>query len=411
MNSQTKQRGAATILTTVILLIGITLVTLLTAKTVLVETQIAADNYRTGQAVAAANAAMDYGVTYFDDGGFDHNGDTAVDTIAEQTYTATDGKVSYGQLQFLNTGSRCDPPSGPPAATDMRSGEIIATGLSDDRLATRRISQCVGPLDVLRDDGPKQPLVTQSQVALTGNARIINRYTNTTIWSGGKVVIGSSSAMETWIKDPAVTSALTTAQLIDTDDSHNAIMVSNKNLGNGLDIIDDDPSLDTLVGVDFFKNFFKVDSRAELKNLAKVYSSIGDAAADTGTDSVNSGLIWVDGDQAMRGGTIGSTDKPAIVIIDGDFDISGGPTIYGLVYIIGKYAVTGTATIIGSNIVEGTEVTIDPTTGARTETPATPPIVTGHGTLSLVYWAGFASSGPNPLDGLTAVISGSWRDW
>ncbi|MDD5412106.1 MAG: hypothetical protein PHF31_11955 [Methylobacter sp.] len=78
-----KQRGAATLLTAVVLLIGITLVTLFTAKTVLVETQMAADNYRMTQAVAAANAAMDYGVAYFNAGGLDHNTDLAVDyTIA-----------------------------------------------------------------------------------------------------------------------------------------------------------------------------------------------------------------------------------------------------------------------------------------------------------------------------------------
>jgi len=56
------QRGAATLLVVLVLLVGITLVTLTTSKTVLLETQIAADNYRTAQAVAAANYAMDYGL-------------------------------------------------------------------------------------------------------------------------------------------------------------------------------------------------------------------------------------------------------------------------------------------------------------------------------------------------------------
>jgi len=59
-----KQQGAVTLLTAVVLLISITLVGFLTAKTVLVETQMTADNYRTSQAAAAASAAMDQAVAY-----------------------------------------------------------------------------------------------------------------------------------------------------------------------------------------------------------------------------------------------------------------------------------------------------------------------------------------------------------
>lgn len=393
------QKGAATLLTALILLISITLIALLTSKTVLVETQMAADNYRTTQAVAAANAAMDFAVQYFDQGGFDHDRNGAVDTIANQSYTSTDGsQTTTASITLDNAvGTRCVP----TGTANMKSGLISATGFSDDGLAQRTISQCVGPLEILRDDGPKQPLVAQGNVAVTGNARIINRYTNTTIWSGGKVNIGSSSAMETYIKDPAVTTALTQTQLLDTNDSNNAILVSNRNLGNGLDIIDNDPSLGTLQGLEFFKNFFTVDTRAELKARAgtQAYTSMNSAV----TTPVKSGLVWVEGNQSMTGGTIGSIDSPAIVVINGDFTIGGGATIYGLLYVTGKYTINGTPTVVGANIVEGTNLS--------TETPATPPIVSGTGTISLVYWAGFATGSTNPLPGLTAVIEGSWRDW
>lgn len=394
-----KQRGVVTLLTAVILLISITLIALLTTKTVLVETQIAADTYRTNQAVAAANAAMDYAVQYFDEGGFDHDRDGAIDVIANRTFTSSDGtQTTTASITFLNTiGSRCVP----TGTATMKDGMITTTGFSDDGLAQRTISLCVAPLAVLRDDGPKQPLVAQGNVALTGNARIINRYTNTTIWSGGKVNIGSSSAMETYIKDPAVTTPLTQTQLLDTDDDNNALLVSNKNLGNGLDIIDDDPSLSSLVGLEFFKNFFITDSRAALKALAgaQSYTSMSSAV----TTPVKSGLIWVEGDQSMNGGTIGSIDSPAIVVINGDFTISGGATIYGLLYVTGKYTINGTPQVIGANVVEGTNL--------ATETPTTPPIVSGTGTISLVYWAGFATGSTNPMNGLTAVVGGSWRDW
>jgi hypothetical protein len=97
-NIHKNQSGAVTLLTALVLLIGITLVTLMSSKTVLVQIQIAADNYRMTQAVAAANAALDFGIGYFDGGpitldnncappsaaivaGFDHDSNGAVDTI------------------------------------------------------------------------------------------------------------------------------------------------------------------------------------------------------------------------------------------------------------------------------------------------------------------------------------------
>jgi len=419
------QRGAATLLTALVLLIGITLVTLTTSKTVLVETQIAADNYRTSQAVAAANYAMDYGVNYFDKGGFDQiinasgttvtgctpnvaaGRDCILDYVAIGTtpnipnLESEDGsQTTTAQLTFNNAaGTRCVATGITPV---MKSGLITATGFSDDNLASRTITQCVGPLNILRNDGPKQPLVAQGNVALTGNARIINRYTNTNIWSGGDVTIGSSSAMETFIKD-STSAALTTTELLDTNDGNHTQLVSNRNLGNGLDIIDEDPNLVTLVGLEFFQNFFTVESRSQLKQLAATagqsYTSMGSAI----TNPVQSGLIWVEGNQSMNGGTIGSITSPAIVIVNGDLTLSGGATIYGLLYVSGKYNIHGNPQVIGANVVEGTDL--------DHETPATPPIVEGTGAITLVYWPAFVSGSSNPLPGLTAAISGSWRDW
>jgi Tfp pilus assembly protein PilX len=401
------QRGAATLLVALVLLIGITLVTLTTSKTVLVETQTAADVYRTTQAVAAANYAMDYGVSYFDNGGFDHinNGTSAagsdgiVDIVTVPNLTSADGnQTTTATLTFNNAvGTRCVP----TGTASMKAGLVTATGFSDDGLASRIITQCVGTMDLLKNDGPKQPLVAQGNVALTGNARIINRYTNTTIWSGDDVSIGSSSAMETYIKSNSA-AALTQAQLLDTNEDNNTQLVSNRNLGNGLDIIDKDPSLGTLIGLEFFKNFFNVDSREQLKAMATTagqsYTSIGDAV----TTPVKSGLIWVEGNQSMNGGTIGSITAPAIVIINGDFTLGGGATIYGVLYVRGKYTIHGTPQVIGTNVVEGTD-----SSGA----PATPPIVDGTGTISLVFWQSIESGTTNPMVGLTSVIGGSWRDW
>lgn len=446
-HSQRKQQGAATLFISVMLLVAITLVALSSGKTVINETKIAANQYRTAQAVAAANYAMDLGVNYFDTGGFDrfNNADGSVgedgcaDSIIdidndgdsdgnmnELSLTSTDGSQTLlAELSFDNNepfcrADDCDTAQC-PLSSDQKAGQITAIGYSDDGLAMRRITQWVGPLAALNNDGPEQPLVAQGQVALSGHARIINRFTSTTIWSGDKVTIGSSAAMETFIRSTTLDSVSSSgddvldpndpddrARLLSTDDSKDAQLVSNRNLGNGLDIIDDDSSLNTLIGIDFFTNFFRADSRVELKLQAgsQVYNDIDLAKNDTSTtpDTITTGLVWVEGDQDMTGGTIGDIDNPAIVYIHGDFRLNGG-TIYGVLYVAGVYTVAGNPTVIGANIVEGTDFS------GSSEVLASPPIVKGNGTLSLIYWRGIGSGGNNNMPGESAVISGSWRDW
>jgi hypothetical protein len=408
------QNGAASLFTALILLICITLVTLLTSKTVLTETQMTADNYRAAQSSAAANYAMDFGVNYFNMGGFDQNSDGILDYIASGTtpnvpnLTSTDGsQTTSAQLTFnKDAATRCVPAGSTPT---FGKGMIIARGFSDDSLASRTITQCVGPLGLLNGDGPQQPLVSRGSVGLTGNARIINRYTNTTVWSGNSVSIGSSSSMETYIKDPDA-GALTLAQLTEVPSTgagapSNTVLVSNRNLGNGLDIIDNDPSLGSLVGLEFFKNFFNVTSRDQVRQLA---ASVGQAYTSINSAIGKSGLIWIDGDQHWTGGTIGSLTQPAIVVINGDLATTGGSaTVYGVLYVAGKWNVGGTPQVIGSAIVEGTATPI----GTGTGSPATPPIVTGTGSATVVFWPGFGSETDHPIAGLTTVIAGSWRDW
>ena len=411
-----KQRGAATLLTSVIIFIAITIVAMLSGKTILNETKIAADNYRISQAVAAASYAMDYSVNYFNSGGFDQvinadgtsGSDGIADVLGALTLTSADSFLTTAAtVEFEHDAAGCG------GGTSWKSGMITATGFSDDGLATRQITQCVGPLGLLKDEGPDQPLVSRGQVFLTGTSNIVNRYTNTTVWSGNEFTIGSSASIQTFIKDSAVgvlDPVNDLNQLINVDENTDTQLVSNKNLGNGLDIIDNDPSLGGLTGDAFFGNFFQ-GSKEIIKGRADDIGQVFDNPSDAADKS---GIIWI-GDTSstdvsttaasytLGGGTIGSITAPAVLIINGDLSINGNPIIYGLVYVIGKYSITGNPDIIGSNIVEGTDIT--------SGSSASAPVFTGNGTLDLIYWPAFGDGDGNPILGQTAVISGSWRDW
>jgi Tfp pilus assembly protein PilX len=401
------QEGAVTLLTALILLICITLVTLAASKTVLVETQISADNYRMAQAVAAANAAMDFGVGYFDNGGFDQKinatgaagNDSIVDTIADITYTSGT-QTTTASLTFNNAaGTRCVAAGSTP---NMKSGMITAVGRSDDGLATRTISQCVGTIDVFGGNGPKQSLISRGGVGLTGNYQIINRYYNTTAWSGDAVNIGESASASTYLRPIGTNESDYTRAQLEDDDTTNVYTsqpVSDRNKGNGVDTIASDPRLSSLTGDEFFNNFFYGD-RETMKNLAdsldQVYS-----AAEIGSAQGKTGVVWIDGNATMNGGTYGTSTNPVILIIDGNLRVTGNPDIHGLLYVTGQLDAAGTVGVMGSVIIEGDSTMV----------PAGEDPVKGAGGVDLIYTPYTLDRSVNPIRGTTTVISGSWRDW
>ncbi|MBL1263619.1 hypothetical protein [Candidatus Methylomicrobium oryzae] len=404
-----RQRGAATLLTALILLICITLVTLLASKTVLVETQISADNYRMAQAVAAANAAMDFGVGYFDNGGFDQKinatgaagNDSIVDIIPDQTYPSADGtQTTTASLTFNNAaGTRCVAAGATP---NMKGGLITAVGRSDDGLAVRTLSQCVGTIDIFGGNGPKQSLISRGGVGLTGNYQIINRFYNTTAWSGNAVNIGESASASTYIRPIGTSeSDFTQAELEDDDttNDYTSEPISDRNKGNGVDTIASDPRLSSLTGDQFFNNFFYGD-RATIRGLATSLNQVY-SAGSIGSAKDKSGVVWIEGNTSMNGGTYGTPANPVVMIINGNLEVQGNPVVNGLLYVTGQLDAAGTVKVLGSVIVEG-----DPSMVPAGEDP-----VVGHGGVDLIYTPYTLDRAANPIIGTTTVISGSWRDW
>ena len=414
-----KQNGAVTLLTALVLLIGITLVTLVSSKTVLVQMQIAADNYRMAQAVAAATAALDFGIGYFDGGptqldntckttnntvvaGFDHDGNGIIDAIPDKCteYESSDTtQKTSAFLTFNNSaGTRCVDEDATP---NMKSGLITAVGYSDDNLAMRTISQCVGTVNVL-GSSPKQSMITRSGIGLTGNYKIINRYFNTTAWSGSAVNIGASASASTYLRPVGTReSDYTRAQLEDADTSnaYTSQPVSDRDKGNGVDTIANDPGLAALTGDNFFNNFFFSD-RSTVKKLAE---SLGQVypAANVGAADGKSEVVWIEGNASINGGTYGTLERPIIFIVDGNLNASGNPKIKGLLYVRGQLNAAGSVGVLGSVVVEGDQGLVP---------PGRDPVV-GHGGVDLIYSPYTLDRAPNPIVGSTTAISGSWRDW
>ncbi|MEX0828140.1 MAG: hypothetical protein WD005_04220 [Haliea sp.] len=403
-----KQRGAVTLLTALILLIAVTPLALFSSRIVINETQMAASDYRTSQAVETAMAAFDRGLADFNAAGGRIDAALTAPTQAQldalvasctTTAPATSAQEVFlpdpddptvtrtlGLYYFANTGAadRCG------GAGDPASGTIVAMGWSDDCEAQRTMSACLGTVPLFRDgQGPKQPFVSNGSVDLTGNARIINRFTNISIWTG---VDGDMSGdFSTRLRPSGVNvQDLTPAELqSNTDD--NTQLVSDNKAGRGLDIFTNDISLANLNGDDLFGLFFAQDKNAT-KELATELN--GAPPVNSGGD-ITSGLYWIDSNLKLTASNeeFGSIEEPIILIVDGDLEING-PAIYGMVYVTGELKISGNMTVYGSMVSESV-------------------INTGGGTPEAVFvpFGGFGGMPPPPIVDSGVVIPGSWRDW
>ena len=172
------QHGVATLAVSLVILFLVTMVTLYTARTSIMEQKVSANLYRSEQAFAAASGALEYGVAYYDAGGVDHNENGVVDSVDPAddnpfspplTITSPDGSLTTtAELYF------CDPTDLVPncgtlplAADDDEYGKfpagMVAVGYSDDGTARHVMSLSVGNEGLL-GDGPTVPLITESPV-------------------------------------------------------------------------------------------------------------------------------------------------------------------------------------------------------------------------------------------------------
>jgi len=414
ISNKKKQYGAATLLTAIILLVCITLVVILTTKTVLVETQITADNYRSSQATSAASAAMNQGIAYFIQGGMDQDGDGNIDFA--NTDRDADGTLdnffitlpsTTAQFYFDSTsGNACDCATNDCLNTTTE-GMLVAMGQSDDGSATRTITQCLTTFNIFNGgEGPKQPFVSRESVGIAGNARIINRYTNSSIWSGGSLGVAGASFGTYLRPSNTLIGDYSKSELDDSDESNDTQRVSDRDSGTGIDVITDDPTLGNKTADQFYELFFTNDlTKTMLRNLAINVDQQFDPGDSLAATPPLSGIVWVgeaggtpSTTETSIGGTdvLGSPRNPVILIVNGDLKMTGG-TVYGVIYVMGELKVTGNPIIKGSLISESGDSS-------------------GAGTLNLVYvpYGDGSDNGTGSeafLTGTGAVLAGSWKDW
>ena len=322
-----KQTGAATLITSIMLLFIITFIVLFAASYSILRQKITANQYRYSQALQAADAGLEFGIVYLQENKSailaNNSGGYLLPFLNANTQNVTLANGSKYSIIYTN-----------PIANNYDLINVASTGVNSDSSVTRVVNQQVQNYSMIVTL-PDRTITTLGEVEMKGSSKVTNTETDQTIQAGSAIDLSGSA--ETII---STGTGSTAAQL-------------------GADVEENAPSLSGLSEEDLLENYFGTTS-ANLKNKANDYYSNDSNTNYSDTLSGKEGtFIWIDqtdGKATIDGSAvIGSVTQPVLLIINGDFHLSGSAVIYGIVYVIGgtDTDITGSSQIIGSLITTG----------------------------------------------------------
>lgn len=393
-----RQEGAATLLVSLILLIAVTLIVIVTSRSAVMEQRISANEVRAKSAFEAAQAGLEFGISYMNSsGGIDKNQDGVADqpTLNRIDLLADDGRV-VGQYQVAfcdqltqDNQLSCDAIYGCPAPTNLRQALVFSCGWSDDGTAVRTVLQTVirGPA---MPTPITNPMTSRGAINVSGAADVTNYYNNLTIWTGNTLTsIGATG--KTAIRDPSIPVPADTVVAPSPPTNCNnpyPYVCTTDSSKTGPDVVQSDTSLSSLTTEQFFQNYFGVTP----SEYRASHPTMDITPADMNTlNNATNEIIWVEGDATMPANmTVGTRENPVIMIVNGNFSAQANTVVNGIVFVIGNSSAEGNFTVNGGMAIDGT--------------------VSGNGTFRVIYDPLAAGTAASQL-GQPGSLAGSWRDW
>lgn len=394
LTSITRQRGMTTLLVSVVILVLTTILVIFVSRAALVEQRMSANEIRHKQAFEAAQAGLDQAMVFMRTApqGIDKDNNNVAD--AGPTAVLSNGSSYF--VAFCQPGTvipACPDAPGYVACTgadlsNFNTPEVASCGWSDDGIGRQLVRQGMGTVSAM-SRAPTNPLTSGGGVNVSGSANVVNYFNNLTVWSGG-TLSSIGNAGKTFIRNPTVpppaAGTAPPAEPNSCSTSINYVCVTDKNT-TGPDVIDNDPTLSSLSPENMFLNYF---GRTLDEYKTQVASQVINAANIATISGVLGQSIVVNGNTTFPNSTIGSRERPVVLIIDGDVSFQGTPTIFGTVYVTGNVSGGGNPKIQGSMVVKGN---VEPT-----------------GSVDIIYDPLVTSNAANNT-GIVGWIPGTWRDW
>ena len=427
--SRLHQTGVVTLLTAVVILLMATILVIGVSRTTLMEQRISGNEIRKRQAFEAAEFGLSYGLNYlnakaaftgntFGDTagklwpqGADKNNNDEADIIPVTLVTNNLNRYSVAFCSPLApiTDIICpdDPKLGPVTCIDVNGDDRTATGVelsaprifscgwSDDGLSRVKITQGIG----LTSGTPQpqtNPLVSKGTVNFQGNANVTNYFNNLSIWSGGPLEFNNATG-KTFVRNPTVAPppvGTPPPEIPKNCGPTSDYVCTTSKDAIGPDVIYGDPTLENLSDDELFE---AVIGATDIAKYAE--SAITVAPGDVGQlNNFRGQAILVAGTPLSTKitlgnlpATIGTRERPVVLVVNGNWDGAGNTTIHGIVYVRGDIDLKGNITIVGGVTVEGD-------------------VVSASGALDIIYDP-LVTSNAATGTGKPGLIPGGWRDW
>ncbi len=359
------QRGASTLLMTLILITLSTMIVIFAANYGMMQSKSITNLTRHEQSFDAAQAGLEYGINYL-------KKNSAIILL-----TPINGFISYTDSSITNVAlpnnSRFTISYSNPTAFNYNLIRVRSVGASDDGTATKTVSQLVQFGSLLLNI-PTKSVMSIGSVTLSNSAQISNNSYNSNIQTGSTLAINNIASTST---SSGISS---TAGNFKSDISQNDAALTGKSSN------------------DFFASYFGLSPATVASSIGSYYSSSSDKDYSSLLNGVQGTSIWIDqtGGTATISGTtiIGSTTNPVVLIIKGNMIISTSAIIFGFIYLDNPL----TAQINNSAIVVGSLATTGPlslTSSAR--------VIYSGSTLNNIQ-------NQNSMK-YFAKIPGSWKDF
>lgn len=403
----TSQKGAAVLLVSIVLLIGVTLITVFAARIGIMDQRISANEYRHKEAYATSEAGLEMARSY-----------TAYRIKADQSFFDTtdliscsssaafpcgdgasniyshyyDGNLSDSGIQPLEQITSLSNNALFDAYIMYDSTDeyvtILSQGKSIDETGSTNTQQGFAKINLLTK-GPVPPLMAPVGT-LSGNFRIVPNPNGNT--AGGKDKFGNTKAggypLSLWVDSLTLSgggaSFKTCSQeyyrsgngSIDgdvcakyTDETDWEGAHCDCYVSSGSSVPSEIDSLysakiggtsyvdrDIVTGGDFpdsiVKYAFGYDDITELIPASQIITDCDDATLAALNLSTNP-FVYIEGDCTVSATQVGSITDPIILLVNGDYTMNGNDKhLWGLVYSSGEVRITGTPTIHGALLSE-----------------------------------------------------------
>lgn len=382
-----KQKGMATIIVAVVILVVITIMVLFAARVGVFDQRLSANEARYKEAFAIAEAGLDYAAERFEsefirlyDGSTAGTSATTLAAILANSQfanpteidgTAPEANEPYFTAEITDTG-------GTVPGADVNVYTVTATGVGSDGSGTATIQRQFSMAYVFGGSVPDVPVIIGGSVGTGGNFNIVANPNGggegvpVSVWTGKNNADVEITASSATCHFEFFTGNNATCSNPSGNDGENISRGENPGTPipsydpNFPDILPNDPDFPD----DLFNFLFGVprDSWATIETQTRVESNNTQVTSDcsalmaAGTAAgQNFPIWWVNGDCTFNAGAIaGTTANPIILVVaDGELTITGGGELNGVAYLFDKPGggtpsakFGGTVEIVGSIVAD-----------------------------------------------------------